>query len=764
MPKKKAVKKPVGKSKSAAKHAVPGGFWQQVMAFMALVFALVLILAIIGAGGGAPSEIFKAFRALTGLVAFVIPFIIIYLALKKMFAESNMLPVSVHFGFVSFVAGASAMVSTIMSEDVKVENAGGEIGRTLSQTALNFLHPLAAFFIFLSLTIVSLMFIFKIQPKKLIEMIAALFRPRENTKVRQREDGEQEPNGLGFEKPTKIKLNRGVEVEDGSGNTLGEIEVKDGAENSNNASFRERFNSIKGGLVEKPEGSDEGEKSALTAVDDESWEFPSTEILDNKTYKADAGDIDKNARIIKETLADFKINVEMEEANVGPRVTQYTLKPAAGVKLNKITSLDTNLALNLSSNSIRLEAPIPGKGAVGVEVPNKKSAMVTMRSILESREWKNEKEPLAFAIGKDIAGHAIIGELSSMPHLLVAGQTGSGKSVMINNLIASLLFRYSPSEVKLILVDPKQVELAPYNGIAHLLTPVIIEPEKTLSALKWSVNEMERRYSLLAENGHRNIKGYNSDKKIEEHMPYIVIVIDELADLMMVAARDVEGLIVRIAQKARAVGIHLVLATQRPSVDVITGLIKANIPARIAFTVASQIDSRTIIDQAGAEKLLGKGDMLITTAQNPKPKRVQAAWIDDPEIVKVINQIKTQRAPDYNDEVVAQPVQLNGKGGVVFDAGGDGDSDDEMYNEAVAAVMAAGKASASLLQRRLRVGYARAARLMEEMEDNGVIGPADGSRPRDVLVSGNPNAGSGSNLSAGPSSGGAVGNSEEDFF
>jgi S-DNA-T family DNA segregation ATPase FtsK/SpoIIIE len=306
---------------------------------------------------------------------------------------------------------------------------------------------------------------------------------------------------------------------------------------------------------------------------------------------------------------------------------------------------------------------------------------------------------------------------------------------MINNLIASLLFRNSPADLKLILVDPKQVELAPYNGIPHLLTPVIVEPDKTLSALKWSVNEMERRYSLLAENGHRGIKGYNEDKKIEEKMPYIVIVIDELADLMMVAARDVEGLVVRIAQKARAVGIHLVLATQRPSVDVITGLIKANIPARIAFTVASQIDSRTIIDQAGAEKLLGKGDMLITTAQVPKPRRIQAAWVDDPEIFKIVAQIKSQRPPEYNDEVVAQPVQMNGKGGVVFDDGAGGDGDDELYNEAVAVVMAAGKASASLLQRRLRVGYGRAARIMEEMEDKGLIGPADGSRPRDVLVS-----------------------------
>lgn len=732
MPKKKAVKKSGGGGKKAAKHGVPGGFWQQVVAFMALVFALVLILAILGAGGTAPAEVFKVLRNLIGLVAFSFPFIVIYLAIKKMFADGNILPVSVHFGFVSFVAAASALVATSLSEDTKVVNAGGEIGRTLSQSTLNFLHPVAAFFVFLSLTIISLMFIFKIQPKMLVEFIAKLFRPRENTRVREPdEEAEQKSSSFAFGKSTGIKLNRGVEVEDSSEGA--DEGIKEPAVSSG---FRDRLNSIKGGMAEKPESESAGHETALTATEDEGWEFPSTEILDNKTFKADAGDITKNANIIKDTFADFKIDVEMEEANVGPRVTQYTLKPPAGVKLSKLTALDTNLALNLAANSIRLEAPIPGKGAVGVEVPNKKSAMVTMRSILESKEWKAEKETLAFAIGKDIAGKPIIGELNSMPHLLVAGQTGSGKSVMINNLISSLLFRNSPADLKLILVDPKQVELAPYNGIPHLLTPVIVEPEKTLSALKWAVNEMERRYSLLAEYGHRAIGGYNSDKKIEERMPYIVIVIDELADLMMLAARDVEGLIVRIAQKARAVGIHLVLATQRPSVDVITGLIKANIPARIAFTVASQIDSRTIIDQAGAEKLLGKGDLLITTAQSPKPRRVQAAWIDDPEVVKVVNQIKTQRPPEYNDEVVAQPVQLNGKGGVVFDGGGNGDSDDEMYNEAVAAVMAAGKASASLLQRRLRVGYARAARLMEEMEEKGVIGPADGARPRDVLVSG----------------------------
>jgi S-DNA-T family DNA segregation ATPase FtsK/SpoIIIE len=320
-----------------------------------------------------------------------------------------------------------------------------------------------------------------------------------------------------------------------------------------------------------------------------------------------------------------------------------------------------------------------------------------------------------------------------MPHLLVAGQTGSGKSVMINTILTSLLYRNSPSDLKLILVDPKQVELKPYDDIPHLLTPVITEPEKCISALKWAVAEMERRYKALADAGKRNIAEYNNVKQ-EAGMPYIVIVIDELADLMMMAARDVEALIVRIAQKARAVGIHLVLATQRPSVDVITGLIKANIPARIAFTVASQVDSRTIIDQMGAEKLLGMGDMLLLTADMPKPKRLQGALISDPETAKVTDFIRMQRPPQYDDEVTSQPVQLNGKGSVVADING-GNSDDDMFKDAVRCVIEGRKASTSLLQRRLRIGYGRAARLIEEMEEQGIVGPADGARPREVLVS-----------------------------
>jgi S-DNA-T family DNA segregation ATPase FtsK/SpoIIIE len=368
-------------------------------------------------------------------------------------------------------------------------------------------------------------------------------------------------------------------------------------------------------------------------------------------------------------------------------------------------------------------------------VPNVKPATVRIASLLQSQEWSGISSPLGFVIGKDIAGQSVVGDLSKMPHLLVAGQTGSGKSVMINTFLTSLLYRNSPSDLKLILVDPKQVEMAPYNDIPHLLTPVINDPEKCISALKWAVAEMERRLRTMAEVGKRNIGEYNTLKK-GEGMPYIVIVIDELADLMMMAARDVEALIVRLAQKARAAGIHLVLATQRPSVDVITGLIKANVPARIAFTVASQVDSRTIIDQMGAEKLLGRGDMLFLTSDMPKPKRVQAALIDDDETLKVTNFIRQQRPPQYDDEVVSQPVQIGGKsgGGADYGAGGN-DADEPVYQDAVRVVIEARKASTSLLQRRLRIGYGKAARLIETMEEQGIIGPADGSRPREVLVS-----------------------------
>ena len=387
----------------------------------------------------------------------------------------------------------------------------------------------------------------------------------------------------------------------------------------------------------------------------------------------------------------------------------------------------------MAASSIRIEAPIPGQRAVGIEVPNKKAETVRLSSLFMTPNWQNAKvNSLAFCIGKDIAGQAEVVHLEKMPHLLLAGQTGSGKSVGINVLLTSLLYRNSPSSLKLILVDPKQVELGPYNHIPHLLTPVITTPEKCISALKWTVAEMERRLRTFANVSKRNISEFN-ELEDQPIMPFIVIVIDELADLMIVASRDVESLIVRIAQKARAAGIHLVLATQRPSVDVITGLIKANVPARLAFTVASQIDSRTILDQMGAEKLLGSGDLLYINSAMPKPKRLQGAFLTDQETNKVCDFLRQQREVQYDSEVVSQPVSLSGGRGSNWETSSEGGSEDELFNEALAVVVEAGKASTSLLQRRLRVGYARAARLIEDLEEQGIIGPADGSRPREIL-------------------------------
>ena len=533
-----------------------------------------------------------------------------------------------------------------------------------------------------------------------------------------------------------------------SGDKLGDIKLNAGVPIIDTA--KEKKSLLKSSKKQLPHPEKTEEQTALVATRDPNWQPPSLELLERNESGADAGDTRQNAQIIHDTLSEFNIDAEMGDINVGPKVTQYTLRPPSGVKLTRITALETNIALNLAAQSLRIEAPIPGQKAVGIEVPNRKAADVRLYGTLNSKQWKSAREQLSFAIGKDISGQVVVGELGKMPHLLIAGQTGSGKSVMINTLLSSLLYRNSPSDMKLILVDPKQVEMAPYEDIPHLLTPVITEPEKTISALKWAVNEMERRYKLLAAEKIRNIRDYNKKlqsraKKIaiadengnvQQHedgsMPYIVIVVDEMADLMMIAKRDVEALIVRLAQKARAVGIHLVLATQRPSVDVITGLIKANVPARISFTVASQVDSMTILDQAGAEKLLGQGDMLFYTPSMSKPKRIQGAWVTDDEVNKITDHLRMQMAPQYNDEVVAQPVQLNGKGGVIMDFSEGGD---DKFKDAVRVVVERRKASTSMLQTRLGIGYQRAARIIEEMEERGIISAANGSKPRDVLIS-----------------------------
>lgn len=419
----------------------------------------------------------------------------------------------------------------------------------------------------------------------------------------------------------------------------------------------------------------------------------------------------------------------MAEVSVGPTVTQFTLKPSDGIKLTRITSLHNDLALALAAHPIRIEAPIPGKSLVGIEVPNQSVATVGLREILESKEFRDRKTSLVFSLGKDVSGKPWVTDLGRMPHLLVAGATGSGKSVCLNTIIMSLLYTNGPDDLKLIMVDPKRVELQIYNGIPHLITPVITKVGETVNALKWALREMDRRYDLLAKFGARDLAGYNS--RVQDRLPYLVILIDELADLMATAAADVEGPIVRLAQMSRAVGIHLVLATQRPSVDVITGLIKANFPARIAFAVASSTDSRTILDQQGAEKLLGRGDMLFSTAELATPKRIQDSFVSETEIHRVVEFIKSKYEPADYDFTVTERHQS----GTVFGGGGDvSDEDsDDLLPEAKEEILRAGKASASLLQRRLKVGYARAARLLDLLEEEGFIGPGDGAKPRELL-------------------------------
>jgi len=459
---------------------------------------------------------------------------------------------------------------------------------------------------------------------------------------------------------------------------------------------------------------------------------PSVDMLEPDKGKPSSGDVRANANIIQRTLQSFGIDVDMGEVNIGPSVTQYTLKPAEGVKLSRITNLTSNLGLALAAHPLRMEAPIPGRSLVGIEVPNKSIAFVGLRSLLTELNERKKEFQLGFSLGRDVTGQGVFADLARMPHVLVAGSTGSGKSVTIHSLLMGLLFFNPPEFLKLIMIDPKRVELTHYNGVPHLMSPVITDPKKAIQALRWAVSEMDKRYTQLEAAGARDIASYNADTAQEDIMPYLVIVIDELADLMTTFPREVEASIVRIAQMARAVGIHLVISTQRPSVDVITGLIKANVPTRIALQTVSQIDSRTILDMAGAEKLLGKGDMLYMPADAGKPRRIQGVYVSDGEVKRVVRYLAhmSEREEDaaVSEDIFANaPVSQNA-------SFAEDDTDNELYEEARHLVIEAGKASTSFLQRRLRLGYGRAARLMDVLEKRGVVGPADGAKSRDVLV------------------------------
>jgi len=688
-----------------------------VVAVFFVVLAILFTLSLANLAGPFGSVTNQVLKLAFGWAEYVVPviFLFVAIALFRQSPEEEASTVSTHayVGAVLLTLTLTGLLHLwVLRPDVnaafdlvKIGHGGGYLGVLTSYPLMHFMGFPAGLVVLLAGIVVSFLVTFNIS-------FSDLFKKSDQSKQEAvNRNGKLKINNAanaGFTKENVGDLNRAV--------------AKDKPEVMVNGldDLSARGGSAFGGKTST--------KIKMTAPEDKNWKFPSLDLLDDAKTKVDSGNIEANVAIIQKTLNDFGVDVEMGEVNVGPTVTQYTFRPAVGVKLSQIAGLQNDLALALAASSVRMELPIPGKALVGIEIPNKSSALVRIKELVGHPTFAEQPSRLAFALGRDVAGHPMIADLSRMPHLLIAGATGSGKSVAVNSFLISLLFRATPSEVKFIIIDPKRVELALYNGLPHLMTPVITDHQKAVNALKWAVAEMDRRYKLLSEVHKRNINEYNNASLLK--LPYLVVVVDELADLMSVAQNDVEAVIVRLAQMARAVGIHLVLATQRPSVDVITGLIKANITARMAFAVASQIDSRTILDIAGAEKLLGSGDMLYVTAELAKPKRIQGTFVGEKEIKRVVDFIKEQSGSViYDDQIVEKPqrdVSIPG-----FNNNND-DDNDELLPEAIETVQNAGKASASLLQRRLRVGYARAARLLDLMEDKGIIGPGDGAKPREV--------------------------------
>lgn len=679
------------------------------------LFALagISILSLFNLAGAAGTHIESALSSFFGLGRFVIPIVLLGLGYIILNGEKYELGISNYVGLFFLVLSIESLLHLGFSYGepfsfTGLKSGGGYLGLILSYPLLISLGQVATILIIFAIFISSILLTFntslhKIAEKgnfwkKIYQSIKLLFLGMKFNSRGQQEESYEKEEGEKEEEPAEAPA-------------------------ITTPSFENK--SVPGESDEStPEISPIVVKTERKKID-----LP-LDLLDDQSEKPTSGDIKTQMNIIQKTLENFGITVEMGDVSVGPTVTQYTLKPADGVKLAKITSLHNDLSLALAAHPIRIEAPIPGKSLVGIEVPNQKVAAVNLKEILRAPEFKQRKTNLTVALGKDVSGKVWVSDLGKMPHLLVAGSTGSGKSVCLNTVIVSLLYQNSPDDLRLIMVDPKRVEFTVYNGVPHLLTPVITDTVKTVNALKWVIGEMDRRFELLSKHGKRDIGAFNRESG--EKMPYLVLIIDELADLMAVAAAEVEAAIIRLAQMARAVGIHLILATQRPSVNIITGLIKANITTRIAFAVASSTDSRTILDTSGAEKLLGRGDMLYTCPDLGKPKRLQGALVRDHEIKKVIDYLKNEDEPDYLEEVTQKPafgISVPG-----LDLGGD--SDDELLSDAKEVIVQAGKASASLLQRRLKVGYARAARLLDLMEEQGIIGPADGAKPRDILIAG----------------------------
>lgn len=683
-------------------------------------FSILLLLGMFGLAGAFGNALDDAVSYVFGWDRLVLPFFLMAWAYHVLAPErlplrfSNVLGILLFFLTLNPLVHAVTFADNLNVAEAALRQAGGKLGESVAIPLVNMVGMAGAIVILTALFVVALLLMFNATLRQVlfvidmalkgvllaIRGITSPFRSWTDSRAR--------------EKAAPLKELAEPESEE---------ELEEEAEEGDQEPTE----------TEEQEEEEEDEETERPAKPKKRYprvEIP-FELLERRDQRPTSGDIVHNREVIRRTLDNFGIPVEMAEVAVGPTVTQFALKPSEGIKLSRITALHNDLALALAAHPIRIEAPIPGKSLVGIEVPNQSVATVGLREMLETREFRDHKGALSFVLGRDVSGKPWIGDLARMPHLLVAGATGSGKSVCLNTIVMSYLYALGPDDVKFVMVDPKRVELQVYNGIPHLVTPVITRVPETVNALKWALREMDKRYDLLAKFGARDLASYNA--RVQDRLPYLVILIDELADLMAASASEVEGPIVRLAQMSRAVGIHLVLATQRPSVDVITGLIKANIPGRVAFAVASATDSRTILDQQGAEKLLGRGDMLYSTAELAMPKRLQGAFVSENEIQRVVEFIKSKYDPaDYDFSVT----ERQGGSGVSFGGGAGLDADEEsdpLLDDAKEEIIRAGKASASLLQRRLKVGYARAARILDLLEEEGFIGPADGAKPREIL-------------------------------
>ena len=660
-----------------------------ILSVFSIVLAIFLLLGAFSLSGQAGTVVYEWLSYFFGVGYYILPMVFLLLATSFLRAQERSFAMPQIFGSFVLFLSLLGLVNLVSDE-------GGIVGVLISRPINSFFHIYFSAVILVALAIISVLVIFNVSLKfDVISFVKKLFsRKEEKTALAPLEDAAIDK---AVQKVEKIQQDQKPEIKN------------------------------------KKEENDGFVPMAIRRSG-KRWSPPPLSLLEGDRGKPGVGDIKANANLIKRTLLNFGIVVEMDEISIGPSVTRYALKPAEGVKLSKILGLQNNLELALAAHPVRIEAPIPGKSLVGIEVPNTLKSTIGLGSLVSDEEYTRSALPLFIALGRDISGRSHFANLGRMPHLLIAGATGSGKSVCIHAIINSLIFRNPPDNLKFIMIDPKRVELTMYNSIPHLLTPVTTEPKKAILALKWAAKEMERRYDILEKASVRDIDSYHQNVKNADPMPFIVIIIDELADLMQSYPRELESAVVRLAQMSRAVGIHLILSTQRPSVNIITGLIKANIPTRIALQVSSQIDSRTILDTSGAEKLLGAGDMLFLSGEMSKPARIQSAYISEKEVKAVTKYLSDSYVDELQNEINFSGENTSN---TIFSTTLENDSysedDDELYEEARATVVQAGKASTSFLQRKLRIGYARAARLVDMLEERGVVGAGFGAKPREVI-------------------------------